>query len=95
MKLEEFGFFLILTQDKRNYGCEGKDVHDSLCSTQAYRNLKGVVKSHKDLAPNTFLLLQGKIVCKNFSFDFCYPNKSSLDCNSNINLIMTLLRHIL
>lgn len=64
-------------------------------ATQAYRNLRGVVKNHKNPIPDTFLLLQGKIVCENFSFDFCYPNNSSLNWNSNINLIMTPLRHIL
>lgn len=95
MKLEEFCFSPVLTQDKRNQGHEGKDARDSLWSTQTHRNLRGVVKNHKNPISNTSLLLQGKTVCENFPFDFCYSNNSSLDWNSNINLIMTPLRHIL
>lgn len=62
MKLEDFScvFFPVLTQDKTNQGCGGRDAPVSLCSTQAYRNLRGVVESHKNPTHNTFLLLQGK-----------------------------------
>lgn len=97
MTQEEFCFSLIFTGNGASRGAhESKDVcNPSLSHTQAYKNVRGVVENHPNPSPETLLLLRGKIVCKNFSFDFCYPNNSSLNCTSNINLIMTPLRHIL
>lgn len=96
MTREEFCFSLTFTGNKASGARESRAVRDpSQCHAQAYRNVRGVVENHPRPRSEMLLLLRGKIVCKNFSFDFCYPNNSSLNWNSNINLIMTPLRHIL
>lgn len=96
MTLEEFCFSLIFTGNRASGAHESEDVRGpSQSRAQAYRNARGVVEDHPNPSSKTLLLLRGKTVCKNFSFDFCYPNNSSLNWNSNINLIMTPLRHIL
>lgn len=58
------------------------------------QNFKGCGENHKNPISKTCVLLQGKL-CKNFPFDFCYPNNSCLNWNLTINLIMTWLRCIL
>lgn len=83
-------------EDKQSQAVEGRPSETFEGATQARRHLGGVVKqNHNSAIPHTFLSLRGKTVCKNFPFDFCYPNNSSLNWNSSINLIMTPLRHIL
>lgn len=95
LQLREFCFLPVWTQDTTNrVQCKPRCPW-VFVEQRAYRNLRGVVKNHTTPTSDTFLLLRGKIVCKNFPFDFCYPNNSSLNWNANINLIMTPLRHIL